>query len=350
MARTKLKLPKPARTPDKLSTVAQLRKVARIGDAIGSATQALLKPTRSLGFPYRKPTAPKGVEVPAEPSKLGADFDTDFARKAPAKALRKIVTQGPVRALVKALADPEVVGLDRLADLERMDDPPAVIFAPNHHSHLDTGVMIVAVPEPWKSKLVVAAAADYFFDSRVKGTIAALALNAFPIDREVTGRKSSDELRRLLDTGWSLVIYPEGGRSPDGWGQDFKGGAAYLSNRTGAPIVPVFIDGTGSIFGKGMNKPKAGKSKVVFGAPLWPSDDENTRRYNVRIEAAVTALGDEALTDFWTSRRRAAAGTNPKLTGPEYNGWRRQWALAEHRRLGKAGQRRRQKRRWPDLG
>jgi 1-acyl-sn-glycerol-3-phosphate acyltransferase len=42
------------------------------------------------------------------------------------------------------------------------------------------------------------------------------------------------------------VIFPEGGRSPDGWGQEFKGGAAYLSNRTGAPVVPVFIDGTGS--------------------------------------------------------------------------------------------------------
>jgi hypothetical protein len=38
------------------------------------------------------------------------------------------------------------------------------------------------------------------------------------------------------------------------------------------------------------------------------------------------------------------------LTGPDYNGWRRQWALAEHRKLGKAGVRRRQKRRWPDLG
>ena len=35
---------------------------------------------------------------------------------------------------------------------------------------------------------------------------------------------------------------------------------------------------------------------------------------------------------------------------PEFNGWRRQWALAEHRTLGQAGKRRRQKRRWPDLG
>ena len=45
-------------------------------------------------------------------------------------------------------------------------------------------------------------------------------------------------------------------------------------------------------------------------------------------------LGDEALTDYWTARRRAAAGTSPKLAGPEYTGWRRQWELAERRKLG----------------
>ncbi len=110
-----------------------------------------------------------------------------------------------------------------------------MIFAPNHYSHVDTGLMIRAIPWCWRKDLVVAAAADYFFDKRVKGTMAALALNAFPIEREVTTRKSSDQLRKLVDQGWSLVIYPEGGRSPDGWGQDFKGGAAYLSNRTGRP-------------------------------------------------------------------------------------------------------------------
>ena len=331
-------------------SITQLRRLAKIGDAASGALSSVMQPVRSLGFPYLKPTRPKGVVVPEEPSKLGADFETDWARKAPARAARKVITRGPLKALVKAMADPEVVGTDRLSDLMELDPSPAVIFAPNHHSHVDTPLIITAVPEPWGSKLVVAAAADYFFDKRVKGTLAALTLNAFPIEREVTTRKSSDQLRRLVDTGWSLVIYPEGGRSPDGWGQEFKGGAAYLAGRTGAPVVPVFIDGTGSIFGKGMKRPRAGKTKVVFGAPLFPQEGENTRRFNARIEAAVTSLGDEALTDYWTARRRAAAGTSPKLTGPEYNGWRRQWALAEHRKLGKAGQRRRQQRRWPDLG
>jgi len=336
--------------PTRLSSVGQLRRVAKVGDAASSAVQAVLKPAKALGFPYRKPTIPKGVVVPPDPSTLGANFDTEWARSAPAKAARSVLTNGPMRLMVRALANPEIVGLDRLCDLERRDEAPAVIFAPNHHSHVDTPLMHVAVPEPWRSNLIIAAAADYFFDKRMKGNLAALVLNAFPIDREVTSRKSSDELRRLIEDGWSLVIFPEGGRSPDGWGQEFKGGAAYLSNRTGAPVVPVFIDGTGSIYGKGMKRPKPGKSKVVFGAPLLPVEGESTRRFNARIEAAVAALGDEALTDFWTSRQRAAKGTNPKLTGPEYNGWRRQWALAEHRKLGKAGQRRRQTRRWPDLG
>ena len=328
-----------------------LQRAGKAIDALAAPVRVVMKPMATRGFPYRAPTVPHGVEVAVDPPKLGVDYDTDWARRAPAKAVRMIINRGPLQLVVRAIADPEVLGLDRLHDLITLgDDAPAVIFAPNHHSHVDTPLMVTAVPEPWRSRLTVAAAADYFFDKRLKGAISALALNALPLDREVTGRKSSDLIRRLIDDGWSLVIYPEGGRSPDGWGQEFKGGAAYLSSRTGAPVVPVFIDGTGAIYGKGMKRPKPGKSRVVFGRPLRPVEGESTRRFNARIEAAVTALGDEALTDYWTARQRAAAKTAPKLTGPEYQGWRRQWQLSEQRELGAAGMRRRQKRRWPDLG
>ena len=305
---------------------------------------------RRTGFPFRAPSVPRGVSVPPKEPHLGAYFDTSFARKPAARAVRRILVAGPVTGMVKFLARPKVEGIDRLSDLAKRTDVGGVIFAPNHHSHIDTPLMTTAVPSPWNDRLVVAAAADYFFDKRTKGTIAALALNAFPIDRETTSRKSSDELRALLARDWSVVIYPEGGRSPDGWGQDFKAGAAYLSIKTGSPVVPVFIDGTGSIFGKGMKRPRRGHVRVIFGAPLFPEENDNTRRFNERIEKAVTLLGDESLTDFWTSRQRAAAGRSTALTGPEYSGWRRQWSLYEHRKLGAAGQRRRQKRRWPNLG
>ena len=255
-----------------------------------------------------------------------------------------------MRLFTKAVASPTVRGTDRLADLKALDNPPPLIFTPNHHSHIDTPLSIYSIPQPWRRKLVIAAAADYFFTSQVKGSAAALVLNALPIDRDSTGRKSADQIRDLIADGWSLLIYPEGGRSPDGWGQDFKGGAAYISARTGAPVVPMFIDGSGPIFGKGMKRPKAGRTVVIFGSPITPFDGENTRRFNARIEAAVTLLGDESLTDYWTARRNAATGANPKLTGPEYQGWRRQWTLSERRELGDTGLRRRQKRRWPHLG
>lgn len=327
-----------------------VRRAQQLAGKAEAAVRSVAKPLRNYGFPYRAPNVPKGVEVPREPSKLGANYDTEWARTPVAQVARTMITEGPMRLVIRGVANPDVVGVDRLTDLTKLDDPPAVIFAPNHHSHLDTGLMIRSIPWCWRKELVVAAAADYFFDQQWKAVLSALALNAIPIDREVTGRKSSDMFRDLLADGHSLLIYPEGGRSPDGWGQEFKGGAAYLSSRTGAPVIPVFIDGTGSIFGKGMKRPKPGRTKVIFGAPLWPKDDENTRRYNTRIEQAVTRLGDEALTDYWLATKRAAQGTSPSLTGPEYNGWRRQWELGERRKLGAAGLRRRQKRRWPDLG
>jgi 1-acyl-sn-glycerol-3-phosphate acyltransferase len=335
---------------DAVRNVVNLRRAARAAGSVESALVKAAKPIVTRGFPYRKPNIPRGVDVPRRTPNLGADYETAWARKYPARIGRVLWTQGPMRVLVKSVASPTVKGIDRLEDLRKRKNPPPLIFTPNHHSHLDTPISIYAIPEPWRHKLVVAAAADYFFTSKAKGGAAALTLNALPIDRDSTGRKSADQFRDLIADGWSLLIYPEGGRSPDGWGQEFKGGAAYLSSRTGVAVVPMFIDGTGSIYGKGMKRPKAGRTMVVFGSPLRPGPDESTRRFNARIEAAVTLLGDECLTDYWTSRRNAATGRTPKLTGPEYSGWRRQWALSEQRQLGNMGIRRRQKRRWPDLG
>jgi 1-acyl-sn-glycerol-3-phosphate acyltransferase len=339
--------------PTSDATRLALRRAAQAAGRVERAVGRVTAPGRNIGFPYRAPTAPRGVEVPAEPPALGADYDTEWARSPVARVARAAIAEGPVRLAVRGLADPEIFGHDRLDDLRRGaddDGPPPLIFAPNHHSHVDTALMVRAVPFTWRRKLIVAAAADYFFDKRWKATLAALALNAIPIDRESTGRKSADLVRQLVDDGWSLVIYPEGGRSPDGWGQDFKGGAAYISTRTGAPVVPVFIDGTGSIFGKGMKRPKPGRTRVVFGAPLRPGDGESTRRFNARIEQAVTTLADEATTDYWTARRRTAAGTSPTLGGPTYTGWRRQWDLTKHRKQGIAGWRTPPSRRWPDIG
>jgi 1-acyl-sn-glycerol-3-phosphate acyltransferase len=287
-------------------------------------------------FPLGAPTWPTGLPREPEPPTLGAHYETDWARSEPARYLRGLLIEYTVRPVVAALARPRVHGLDRIEGLH----PPA-IFAANHHSHLDTPLLLSTLPARFRHRTVVAAAADYFFDSRPKAALAALALNAIPIERTRVGRRSAELAASLLEAGWSLVIFPEGGRSPDGWGQEFQGGAAYLADRCGVAVVPVHIEGTGRILPKGARRPRPTRVTVTFGAPMRPGPGERARRFADRLERAVAALADERAAGWWEARRRAAAGATPPLTGPQAVGaWRRAWALGPRRAD-------RQRRTWP---
>jgi 1-acyl-sn-glycerol-3-phosphate acyltransferase len=294
---------------------------------------------RALGFPYRAPSTPRGVEPAPQEKTTGAHYDTSWARRLPARMARAAIVDGPMRLLVSGLAAPDRRGQDRLDSLEG----PA-IFAANHHSHLDTPLLLTSIPEPWRHKLIVGAAADYFFGTRVTSVLSSLVIGAVPIERSKVSRRSADQAAELVNDGWSLLLFPEGGRSPDGWGQPFRGGAAYLAQKTGRPVVPIHLEGTGRILRKGRSLPRASTTSVTFGRPLTPRDDENATRFAARLEAEVAALADEASSDWYRARLRAHAGESPGLTGPDSGQWRRAWALGDRSRGAK-----RRTRRWPDV-
>jgi 1-acyl-sn-glycerol-3-phosphate acyltransferase len=307
-----------------------------------SAGSSLVRRATRLPFPFTAPSVPDGVEPPERPRRTGPDYDTAWARRYPARLARAALVEAVARPAVSALADPTRHGLDRLDQLRRDGGP--VIFAPNHHSHVDTPMMITSIPEPWRHKLFVGAAADYFFRTPATSVLSALVIGAIPIERTKVSRRSADRAAGLIDDGWSMLIFPEGGRSPDGWGQPFRGGAAYLALRCGVPVVPVHLHGTGRILRKGKRLPRPATARITFGSPLLPAAGQDSRRFAAVIERSVAELADEATTDWWTARRRAHAGTTPVLTGPDAPGWRRAWALGDPSR-----RRRRQRRRWPDL-
>jgi 1-acyl-sn-glycerol-3-phosphate acyltransferase len=248
---------------------------------------------------------------------------------------RALTLDGVTKPLVHALASPTVDGLDRLEDLEG-----PVIFAANHASHLDTPLLLTSLPPRFRHRAVVLAAADYFFDKRWKGALWAFAIAAVPMERVKVSRKSAQQASALIEDGWSAVIFPEGGRSPHGWAQPFRGGAAYLSIKCGVPVVPVHIEGTRRVLKKGATRLTPSITNLTFGRPLRPEEGEDARVFSVRIEQAVANLADEQATDWWTARRRAARGTSPSLTGPDVGAWRRTWALGENRRKAKTA-------RWP---
>jgi 1-acyl-sn-glycerol-3-phosphate acyltransferase len=133
----------------------------------------------------------------------------------------------------------------------------------------------------------------------------------------------------LLADGWSLVIFPEGGRSPDGWGQPHRAGAAHLAVRTGLPLVPIHVEGTRRILRKGGKGIRPSSTHVTFGLPLVARPGEGARELAARAERDIAVLADEQAHGFWHARQRAARGATPLLTGPPATPWRRAWALGE---------------------
>lgn len=336
-------VPLPGSTPPAARLAVNGRRTATGRAPSWESILGALRPRRP--FPYVAPTWPDSVPLPSPERRLGVDYDTDWARRYPARLARAVLTEAVARPAMAALARPAVDGLDRIGHLEG-----SVIFAANHASHIDTPLLLSVLPEPWRHRVVVAGAADYFFDTTLKAATFALVINAVPIERQRVSRTSANRAIALVQQGWSLVIFPEGGRSPDGWGQGHKPGAAWLSVRTGRPLVPVHIAGTASILPRHAGRIRPGRTTITFGRPLLPRHDDDPRRLAAELEAEVAALADEGSTDWWTARRRAATATTPALTGPGVAGsWRRTWALGApaHRSPSHRSSTAPSPRRWP---
>jgi 1-acyl-sn-glycerol-3-phosphate acyltransferase len=293
----------------------------RLGERLADRLPHLRLPRKPTAFPWAAPQWPTSLPMPAPEKRTGSDYDTDWSRRYGVRVARAAVLDGVIRPLVHGIIPPVVEGEDRLAGVEG-----PVIFAANHSSHLDTALLLSVLPPRFRHHMVVAGAADYFFDNRIKGALFAFGLGAIPIERTKVSRRFLDLAAQLLDEEWSILIYPEGGRSPDGWGQTFSPGAGYLAVRSKVPVVPIHVAGTLRALPKGASRLRPGPTAVTIGPPILPSPDEDARRVAVRLEAAVAALADEFRTDWWQARRRAAAGSSPSLSGPDVSPWRRAWA------------------------
>jgi 1-acyl-sn-glycerol-3-phosphate acyltransferase len=280
-----------------------------------------------LRFVTEQPTRPDGVAAPLPRRKLGVDYDTAWARRYPVRLARAIVLDDVSRPVLRLALSPRVIGLEHLDPVQG-----PMILAANHASHLDTALLLSLLPPRLRHHTIVAAAADYFFDRHWKAAVWSFGLGAIPMERAKVNRRSADLAAHLIDDGWSLIIFPEGGRTPDGWGREFKGGASYLAKRCGVPVIPVHIRGTRAVLAKSSSRFRPGATEIRLGDALMPDEDEDARKFAARIEKAVAALADEAESDWWSARRRAAAGTTPPFRGPQVSAWRREWALPDSAR------------------
>jgi 1-acyl-sn-glycerol-3-phosphate acyltransferase len=237
---------------------------------------------------------------------LGLDFPTEWGRREPAQLARRVILSGVVSPTMRTLTSLDVLGV------ENFERPGPFLIAANHQSHLDTPVLLSALPVRVRQKTVVAAAMDTFFMSPTKAATTVLAFNAFPVERNKVNRRSAALAQQLIEQGWNVLIYPEGGRTTDGRLMEFKPGVAYLAEKTGATVIPTYIHGIGELIGRRYAKAPLFTNapvqirhhvSVTFGEGLALEDGENIRRLNDRIESAVIELGRRVSGDRDYGRR-----------------------------------------------
>ncbi len=207
-----------------------------------------------------------------------AALDVPWARSRIASLARENFLRVVLNPLMNYYARRRATGRDKLAALKG-----PVILVANHASHMDTPVILSALPRKLRRRTVVAAAADYFYRNRLVAWLVSLIFNATPIDRSGGGiAKGGSHLDTLLDQGWNLLLYPEGTRSRSGAPGRIRRGAAVLAAAHKLTIVPIRVTGTGEAMPPGRIWPRRRQAKrgprrhritVSFGEPITPSED-----------------------------------------------------------------------------
>lgn len=131
----------------------------------------------------------------------------------------------------------------RVRGLEKLGPGP-YIFTPNHQSHFDIAALLGYLPG-----IVRFAAKREMFAEPILGAVLR-TMGMIPVDRD-DSEASIERLKRLPLQGSSIVIFPEGTRSPDGTLLPFKKGAFVSAITLGVPIVPIVCKGTTGIMPKG---------------------------------------------------------------------------------------------------
>jgi long-chain acyl-CoA synthetase len=172
------------------------------------------------------------------------------------------------------------------------------LLAANHSSHLDAFAVLVAL-EDRAGEVSLVGARDYFFDRTWKRLVLSQALPIIPFDREGDFLEGLRLCREAIGQGRSLLIFPEGTRSPSGDLLPFRAGVGVLAVELGLPIIPTAIQGTYQALPKGKVLPSRHPIRVSFGAPVLPGPpddgDEATayERYRdvvERVRVAIEAL------------------------------------------------------------
>ena len=182
--------------------------------------------------------------------------------------------------------------------IEGMEKLPqhGVLLCANHSSNWDPVILGVHLPKTYR---LHAMAKEELFKNPFLNWLFR-KLGAFPVSRGNTDIQSVKTAIQVIKNGDNLLIFPEGTVIRDGIGiadglpPHAKGGAAMIGVRTGAILVPVFMDGAKKPFHR---------TRVIFGDPYEPV---YTGRHGTAEE--MQKIADELLAEAYALGGQAVGG------------------------------------------
>ena len=175
----------------------------------------------------------------------------------------------------------------------QLDDSCQRVYFANHTSHLDALVIWAALPSDIREKTRMVAAQDYWDAGPIRRYISRSLLKAVLIERENVSFKNTPVkvMADEIQNEYSLILFPEGGRSQDGTLGEFKSGLYYLcKRRPDLELIPIYLNNLNSILPRGKTLPVPMLSRVIFGPPMWLEMDERKESFLNRARNAVLKL------------------------------------------------------------
>jgi 1-acyl-sn-glycerol-3-phosphate acyltransferase len=168
---------------------------------------------------------------------------------------------------------------------EHVPETGPVILAPVHRSFADFGFAAFCT-----DRKLFFMTKDEMWGNKYLGKLL-LSVGAFPVHRESADREALQRAEAVLRKDSPLVLFPEGTRREGPVIEDLMEGAAFLSARTSAPIVPIGIGGSDLAMPKGSAIPKPRTIQVVIGPAIPPPPRTGGGRVSrSSVHAATEAL------------------------------------------------------------
>ena len=169
---------------------------------------------------------------------------------------------------------------------EKVPPKGPIVLAANHRRYADPVLVCMAVPRriEWmgKKELFTPPFHRFFY-----------FIGTFPVDRKGGGRAALRSALAYLKDGWTLGIFPEGTRRKAYDPNDPpKGGVAMLAARSGAPIIPVFVDRVPTLG----ERLRGAKLHAYIGDPITVDGTNKVKggyeELSTRVLQEIYALGD----------------------------------------------------------